>query len=232
LLYRAEDGEPLATLEANLLGQIRTGAASGLATRYMARSESETVGIIGSGFQAETQLAAMRVVRSIRTVRVWSRSVERRSAFAARLGAEAVETARQAVEDSDIVVTATNAKDPVFEAGWIANGTHINAMGSNQASRRELPADVLSRAETIAVDSIEQAEMESGDLLLARAEGRWRGVNLFELKDIVAGKKKGRDSKADITIFKSNGLAVEDVAAAGWVYERAVEAGIGRKNYS
>ncbi|MDQ6663031.1 MAG: ornithine cyclodeaminase family protein [Acidobacteriota bacterium] len=232
LLYRTEDAQPLAILEANLLGQIRTGAASGLATKYMARVESETVGIIGSGFQAETQLAAMRAVRNVRTVRVWSRSIEKRNAFAAKLGVDAVETARHAVENSDIVITATNSKDPVVEAEWIAAGTHINAMGSNQASRRELPAGLLSRAETIAVDSIEQADMESGDLLLAKTEGRWKGANLFELEDIVTGKKVGRTEKTAITIFKSNGLAVEDVAAAGWVYEQAVEAGIGRKTYS
>ncbi|MGI8988538.1 MAG: ornithine cyclodeaminase family protein [Bryobacteraceae bacterium] len=230
LLYRGEDAEPLAILEANLLGQIRTGAASGLATKYMARPESETVGIIGSGFQAEPQLAAMRAVRKIRVARVWSRSAGKRNAFASKLGLEAVASARQAVEDSDIVITATNSKDPVFEAEWIAAGTHINAMGSNQASRRELPGDLLSRADTIAVDSIEQADMESGDLLLARTEGRWKGANLFELKDIVAGIKEARVDKAAVTIFKSNGLAVEDVAAAGWVYEQAVQAGIGRKN--
>ncbi|MDQ6701505.1 MAG: ornithine cyclodeaminase family protein [Acidobacteriota bacterium] len=228
LLYRSEDAKPLAIVEDSQLGQIRTGAASGLATRFLAREDAAVVGIIGSGFQAETQLAAMRAVRKIRSVRVWSRGAEKRKAFAAKLSAEAVETAREAVEQTDIVVTATNSKDPVFEADWIAPGTHVNAMGSNQAGRRELPPDLLGRAENVVVDSIEQSEMESGDLLLARAEGKWKGENLVELKDLVAGRAPSRSGKNAITIFKSNGLAVQDVAAAGWVYEQAMERGMGR----
>lgn len=228
LLYRSEDAKPLAIIEANQLGQIRTGAASGLATRLLAREDAAAVGIIGSGFQAETQLAAMHAVRKIRSVRVWSRGAEKRKAFAAKLSAEAVETAQDAVEQADIVITATNSKDPVFEADWIAPGTHVNAMGSNQAGRRELPPEILARAENVVVDSIEQSEMESGDLLLARAEGKWKGENLVELRDVVAGRVTGRTGKAAITVFKSNGLAVEDVAAAGWVYEQALQRGMGR----
>ncbi len=228
LLYRSEDAKPLAIVEANQLGQIRTGAASGLATKLLAREDATVVGIIGSGFQAETQLAAMHAVRKVRTVRVWSRGAEKRKTFAAKLSAEAVETAQEAIEGADIVVTATNSKEPVFEAEWIAPGTHVNAMGSNQAGRRELPPDLLTRAESVVVDSIEQSEMESGDLLLARAEGKWKGENLVELWDVVAGRVVARSGKAAITIFKSNGLAVEDVASAGWVYEQALERGMGR----
>ena len=228
LLYRSEDAKPLAIIEANQLGQIRTGAASGLATKLLAREDAAVVGIIGSGFQAETQLTAMHAVRKIRSVRVWSRGPEKRKAFAAKLSAEAAETAQAAIEGADIVITATNSKDPVFEADWISPGTHVNAMGSNQAGRRELPAELLSRAENVVVDSIEQSEMESGDLLLARAEGKWKGENLIELREIVAGRVTGRTGKTAITIFKSNGLAVEDVAAAGWVYEQAIERGMGR----
>src|SRR2546425_4161959 len=184
LLYAAADARPLAILEANYLGQIRTGAASGYATNLLARPDATTLGVIGSGFQASTQIAAMRAVRPIRHVKVWSRSEERRHAFARECDASAVDTAEQAVRDSDIVVTATNAREPVLEAAWIAPGTHINAMGSNQAQRRELPAELILGAGLIAVDSLEQARMESGDLLLALDPGQWDTRDIVELKDV------------------------------------------------
>jgi ornithine cyclodeaminase/alanine dehydrogenase-like protein (mu-crystallin family) len=230
LLYRSEDAQPLALLEANNLGQIRTGAASGLGTQLMARSDATVLGIIGSGFQASTQLEAMLAARPIQNVKVWSRTTERRSKFAEECSKTfsvrvlAVKTAEEAVRNTDIVVTATNAKDPVIKSEWISPGTHINAMGSNQAQRRELPSDLIARADLIAVDSLEQARMESGDLVLAD----WNNHNIVELQDLVKmNSLPPRPSDQAITIFKSNGLAVEDVAAAGYVYEEAVEAGIG-----
>jgi alanine dehydrogenase len=228
LLFRAEDGQPLAIFEANFLGQIRTGAASGFATDLLARGDAATLAIIGSGFQARSQLEAMRAVRALTTVRVWSRSVEKRKAFADECGTEAVGTAEEAVRGADIVVTATNSKDPVLKADWIAPGAHINAMGSNQASRRELPAELIERADRIVVDSIEQSRLESGDLLLAWGQDMWNDPRLVELRDVTAGRASGRETPAQITVFKSNGLAFEDVAAAGYVYETALEAGIGR----
>ncbi len=221
LLYRAEDARPLAIIEANYLGQIRTGAASGYATDLLARPDAHVLGVIGSGFQAETQVAAIAAVRKLSGIRVWSRKLERRESFAAKLkakgfpGVGAVESAEAAVRDADILVTATNAKDPVFDAAWVAPGTHINATGSNQAKRRELPPEILSRAALVAVDSKEQAAMESGDLLLAQAEGKWNMENIMELQDV-----RGRPDPSAITIFKSNGVAIEDVVAAGWVYEK------------
>jgi len=136
-----------------------------------------------------------------------------------------VDMAEAAVRGAGIVVTATNAKDPVLESDWIEPGTHINAMGSNQAKRRELPAELVRRADWIAVDSIEQARMESGDLLLALDENGWKDPKLVELKDVAAGGLKRRP--VDITIFKSNGLAVEDVICAGYVYEVALKQGRG-----
>jgi ornithine cyclodeaminase/alanine dehydrogenase len=208
-------------MEANYLGQIRTGAVSGLATRYMARTDADTLGIIGSGFQARSQLAAMLAVRAFREVSVWSRDPDRRNAFAAECSAE------DAVRASAVVVTATNAKDPVLSSEWVEAGTHVNAMGSNQARRRELPAELVQRADWIAVDSIEQARMESGDLLLALDEKGWSDPRLIELKDIVVSKSPHKRRPADITIFKSNGLAVEDAICAGYVYERGVEEGRG-----
>jgi alanine dehydrogenase len=231
LLYRAEDAEPLALIEANYLGQIRTGAVSGLATRYMARPDADSLGIIGSGFQARSQLSAMLAVKPFRQVKVWSRDPAKRNAFAAECSTaevrvEATDTAEQAVRGAGVVVTATNAKDPVIESEWIGPGTHINAMGSNQARRRELPAELIFRADLIAVDSLEQARMESGDLLLALDEKGWNDPKLVELKTLTAGLER---RPADITIFKSNGLAVQDVISAGYVYERALREGRGEK---
>ncbi|PYT22348.1 MAG: ornithine cyclodeaminase [Acidobacteria bacterium] len=229
LLYRASDGSPLALIEANHLGQIRTGAVSGLATNYMARPDAATLGLIGSGFQARSQMEAMLAVRPIRQVKVWSRDPAKRSSFAAECSSafsitvSAVESAQEAVRDAHVVVTATNAKDPVVDADWIAGGTQINAMGSNQANRRELPAELIHRAARIVVDSIEQARMESGDLLLALDERGWKDPKLVELKDVVTTPHRPEWRPDQITIFKSNGLALEDVICSGYVYERAIE---------
>lgn len=224
LLYRAEDAAPLAIIEANALGQIRTGAASGMATSLLARPDSRTLAIIGSGFQARTQLEAMLAAAPIEHVRVWSRSPEKSAAFAREASAqfgkpvEAVPSAEEAVRGADILVTATNSADPVVDSDWVSPGTHINAMGSNQARRRELPAGLVARTGLIVVDNVEQSRMESGDLILAFQEEDWQRV--VELQDVVTGKHCRQDAE-EITLFKSIGLAVEDVIAAGWVYERS-----------
>jgi ornithine cyclodeaminase/alanine dehydrogenase-like protein (mu-crystallin family) len=236
LLYRSADGLPLATFEANSLGQIRTGAASGVATKYLAREDASVAAIIGSGFQAETQLEAVANVRKLREVRVWSRKKERREQFARHCAArfnlniKATETARECVDGADIVTTATSSKEPVFESDWIASGTHVNGTGSNWAERRELPAAlVLERAAVVAVDSVEVAKLESGDLLIPLREKGQAVLPAVELAEIVAGKRPGRTSADQITVFKSNGLAVEDIAVAGYVYEEAVRRGLGRR---
>jgi alanine dehydrogenase len=235
LLYRSADGLPLATLEANHLGQIRTGAATGVATKYLAREDAAVAAIIGSGFQAATQLEAVANARKLREVRVWSRKQERREEFARNsaeklgLNVKAVETAQACVEGADIVVTATASKVPVFETSWIAPGTHVNGTGSNWAQRRELPAElVYEKAAIVAVDSIEVAKIESGDLLIPLPDyGSFPGV---ELSEIVAGKRPGRTGADQITVFKSNGLAVEDIAVAGYIYEEALRRGLGRNH--
>jgi alanine dehydrogenase len=230
LLYRAADAELLAIIEANHLGQIRTGAASGYATQLLARPDSRTLAVIGSGFQARTQVAAVRAAMpAIDHVRVWSRSAEKREAFARECGIDATPTAEEAVRDADIVVTATNSAEPVLGSDWISPGTHLNAMGSNQARRRELPTGLIRRADLLVADSIEQSRMESGDLLLGLEEKDWERV--VELKDVTAGRF-ARIRRSDITVFKSNGLAVEDVIAAGWVFERARQSGTGHRVYS
>ena len=212
VLYDAKTAQPLAMMEANHLGQIRTGAASGYATDLLADPQAQTLGIIGSGFQARTQLDAIRAVRPIKTVRVWSRSEEKRRKFAEESSVTAVDSAEEAVRGARIVVTATNSKDPVLESSWIQPGAMINAMGSNVANRRELPADLVQCAGLIAVDSIEQAKIEAGDLLLAN---HWS--NVVELKDV----QRHYDAE-QITIFESLGLGVEDVAAGAFLYERAL----------
>ena len=232
LLYRAEDAQLLAVIQANHLGQIRTGAASGVATDAMAEPEANVAGMIGTGFQARTQLEAMLAVRPVKFARVWSRSAERRSAFAAAcarefgIAVEAAASAREAVSGASIVITATNSREPVLESSWISANTHINAVGSNQAKRRELPADLIRRADLIAVDSLEQARMESGDLLMALDESD--GSRVVELQEVVAGRRGVPRRLGQITVFKSNGLAVEDVVCAGFVYEQAVQRGLGR----
>jgi ornithine cyclodeaminase/alanine dehydrogenase-like protein (mu-crystallin family) len=226
---------PLATIEANHLGQIRTGAASGVATKYMAREDARVAGIIGSGFQAQTQLEAVASARTLTEVRVWSRKPEKREAFARNCSAKfgldvrATETARECVEAADIVVTATNSREPVLESAWIAPGTHVNGTGSNWADRRELPADLIfGRAGIVAVDSVEGASMESGDLLMPLRESPGASFPGVELAEIVAGLRPGRVNAAQITVFKSNGLAVEDIAVAGYIYEEALRLGLGR----
>jgi ornithine cyclodeaminase/alanine dehydrogenase-like protein (mu-crystallin family) len=212
MLYDAQTAQPLAWMEANHLGQIRTGAASGYATDLLANPEADTLAVIGSGFQARTQVQAIRAVRPIKTVRVWSRDQEKRRKFAEDCGAQAVATAEEAVRGAQIVVTATNSKDPVLEDGWIAPGTMLNAMGSNVASRRELPGELVRRADVVAVDSLEQAKIEAGDLILPNS---W--ANVRELQNV-----QRHFDPTQITIFKSLGIGVEDVAAGAFVYQRAL----------
>jgi len=219
MLYDAATAEPLALFEANWLGQIRTGAATGVATQLLAREDSRVLGIIGTGFQARSQVEAVRQARKIDTVRVWSRNPRKRSEFASETGAQATETAEQAIREADVIVTATFAKDPVLEPAWVRDGAHVNAVGSNNPERRELPADLVMRAGLIAADSIEQARIESGDLILAFQPADWESGRVVEMSKVVSGAA-GRSSPDQITIFKSNGLGVQDVAAAAFVYER------------
>jgi len=217
-LYDAATAKPLALMEANYLGQIRTGAASGYATDLLANPEASVLGIIGSGFQARTQVEAIRAVRPIREVRVWSRNTGKCRQFSVETGAIVAESAEAAVRGAHIVATATNAKDPVVDDAWFEAGVHINAMGSNIASRRELPVELVRRASLIAADSIEQARIEAGDLILAN---HWE--NVVELKSIERCYDSG-----GITIFKSIGLGLEDVVAGGFVYEQACKNNVGR----
>jgi len=235
LLYSAEDGELLAVMEADTLGRLRTGAASAVATRYLARSDAGAVGIIGTGHQAKTQLQAVARVRPVALVKVFSRNPARRETFAREmvwdLGAEvvAVDSAEEAVRDTDIAITITNAREPVLFGAWLRPGMHINAAGSNAADRRELDAEAVLRADRIVVDSREQAQVEAGDLLAPIGAGRLAWEQVAELGDVVAGAAPGRRSDQEITLFESLGIALEDVATMHLVYERAKASGRGEE---
>ena len=234
-LFDAKSGEMLALIEADYLGQMRTGAASGVATGVLARDDARTAGIIGTGLQARTQLEAVCQARKLERVLAFSRASERREQFAKRMTArlnlpvEPVETAEQAVRGADILITSTTSTKPVVEGRWLPSGVHINAVGVNFAQKREIDSEVVRRSDLIAADSVEQSKIESGDLIQAFGDdlARWSAVR--ELADIVAGKVPGRTNRDQITLFKSNGMAIEDVVVAGRVYEMARERGLGRE---
>ena len=234
-LFSAESGDMLALIEADFLGQMRTGAASGVATRVMAREDARTVGIIGSGLQARTQLEAIAHVRKIERARVFSRNAQRREKFAQEMAntvgfpVTAANSAEEAVREADVVVASTTSTAPVIEGLWLRDGAHINAIGANFPQKRELDDAAIRRADVIAVDSREQSRMESGDLIQSFGEdtARWGAVLL--LADLVSGRVAGRTHAQQITLFKSNGIATEDVAVAARVYQIARERGIGRE---
>ncbi|MCI0488108.1 MAG: ornithine cyclodeaminase family protein [Blastocatellia bacterium] len=233
LLYESDTGDLLAMIEADRLGQMRTGAASGVATKYMARKDARTVGIYGTGWQAESQLMAVCAVREIESIKAYGRNAERRQSFAERmtslLGVEvtAVDTPEEAAAGCSIIITATTARAPVLKGEWIEPGAHINAMGSNSLAKSEIDVEAISRASVIAVDSVDQSRMEAGDLLPAIERGIIAWESVTELGRIVAGQIPGRNDDDDITIFKSNGIALEDVSTALRLYDLARERGIG-----
>lgn len=235
VLYRLEDGEPVLIAEADRLGQMRTGAASGVATKYLARAEAGTLGIIGSGWQARSQVAAVARVRPVALVKVYSRLQERREAFAAEMAVElgtevvAVASAQEAVDGAEIVVTATSSRDPVLQGSWLQPGVHINAIGSNAAARRELDAEAVRRSELIAVDSLEQARIECGDLIAPAVAGEPVWERVTELGSIVAGASPARSRQEQITLFESQGIAIEDVVTMELLYRRAVASRVGQE---
>jgi ornithine cyclodeaminase/alanine dehydrogenase-like protein (mu-crystallin family) len=234
-LYDAESGALLAFIEADRLGQMRTGAASGVATKYLARPNAQTVGIYGTGWQARSQLAAVCAVRQINEVRVYSRRPENRERFCDEMRAElkidAIHPASQPAEaaTADIIITITSSREPVLEGAWLKPGAHLNAAGSNSLLRREFDDEAIKRAETIIVDSLEQARLEAGELVNAVEKGVLTWERTRELRAVVSGEVKGRKSDDQITLFKSLGLAIEDIATAAIIYERARERGLGKE---
>ena len=227
VLFDAAGGDCIGVIEANTLGQLRTGAASGVAGKYLARAGARRLGIIGCGFQAETQVACIRAaVPTIEQVVAYCRNEANLADFCTRLGAEAGETHRDAAA-CDIVVTATTSKDPVLRGEWLGEGTLVCAVGANHSNRRELDDVVLERATFVCCDSREQARRESGDLIEPIEHGKLDWLEVHELQDVVAGDVKGRQTDADVVVFKSNGLAAWDVAIGTAALERARGRGVG-----
>ena len=233
-LCNGATGEFIALIEANYLGQMRTGAATGVATRYMARADAKILGMIGTGLQARTQLEAAVLARNFETVRVFGRDKDRRESFAKEMSKKLgmaiapAESAEKAVRGSDVVITMTSSMKPVIDGKWLEPGMHINAAGANWPKKAELDAKTILWCDTIAADSVEQAKIEAGDLIQAfdGDEEKWNSVK--ELSEIVAGKAPGRRDDKEITLFKSVGIAAEDVATAARVYEIAKAKGLGR----
>lgn len=234
-LYEISTGALLALIEADFMGQQRTGAASGVATKYLARQNARTAAILGTGGQAKTQLEAVAAARKLDSARVYSRDPERRANFcsemSSRLGipVHPAASATEAVRGADIVTTATTSAKPVFDGQDIAEGAHMNAIGANHAHKRELDEIAISRAAVILVDSIEQSKQEAGDLIIPfeRQPKKWDAVR--ELDQLVSGKVPGRANDKQITLFKSNGIASWDLAVAEKVYALAKQKNLGRE---
>ena len=229
MLFDTAHGTPVAIIDASSITAIRTAAVSGVATRALARDDAGDLAILGSGVQAATHLAAMRAVRPLRRVRVWSRDPAhaRRFAEASPVAVEVMATPRAAVEGADLVCTTTAARDPILEGAWLAPGAHVNAVGACFATTRELDTAAVARARLI-VDRRESALAESGEFLIARAEGAIDDAHIAgELGDVLLGRIAGRRSGDEVTLFKSLGIAIEDLAAAHHVYTQALATGGG-----
>lgn len=234
LLYSSLDGRLMAMIEADLFGQMRTGAASGIATKLLANADAHTLAVIGAGKQSRTQIAAVCAVRPITRVKVFSRTVQHRETLARsmekELGVEVLpaSSAEACVAEADVVVTITNSTEPVCRAEWLAAGAHINVAGANASGRREVDAETVLRAAVKTTDHVEQAKVEAGEFreLVATGQLAWSAIR--ELGELVTGKATGRRSLSDLTLFKSLGIALEDVAFAELVYQRALAAGAGQ----
>jgi ornithine cyclodeaminase/alanine dehydrogenase-like protein (mu-crystallin family) len=234
-LFDAKTGEMTALVEADLLGQFRTGAASGIATKKLARTDASTLGCIGTGKQARTQVLAVCKVRKIKQVKCYSPDSERCGRFATALSAETgvevvpVSNAEAAVRGMDIVITATNAREPVLQGEWLAEGCHVNLVGSNFLTKAEADAAVFRRAGLITVDSKEQAKLEAGDFVAAMNAGVLQWSDVLEFAPVLVGRYPGREAPEAITIFKSLGLGIEDIALAAKLADLARQQGVGRE---
>jgi ornithine cyclodeaminase len=229
MLFDLQHGTPIAIIDASSITAIRTAAVSGAATRILARDDAGDLAILGSGVQATAHLAAMRAVRPLRRVRVWSRNLAHATRFAAAspIAVEVMPTARAAVEGADLICTTTAAPEPILEGAWLGPGAHINAVGACFAKARELDTAAVARARLI-VDRRESALAESGDFLLARADGAIGDDHIAgELGCVLLGSVIGRRTADEVTLFKSLGIAIEDLACAHHVYAQALATGSG-----
>lgn len=234
LLWDHATGELLATLDGRLITEMRTAATSAAATKALAPPEAAALGILGAGVQARSHLEALRLVRPLERVWVWSRTAARARTFAEemtrhhRIPVQPVATPEEAVRGAQIIVTATSSQTPVLKGEWVAPGTHINAVGAPRPDWREMDSALVARA-SLFVDSLAGALVESGDVLLAMREGAITEAHIRgEIGEVLAGAVEGRRTPEEITLFKSLGMAVEDVATARWVYERAKARGVGQ----
>ncbi|HUJ00082.1 MAG TPA: ornithine cyclodeaminase family protein [Usitatibacter sp.] len=231
--FSAERGNLDAIVEANLLGMMRTGAAGGVAAKWLAREDAKVAGVFGSGWQAQGQIEALAKVRKLERVKVFSRNAEKLAKFCARmrehlaLDVVPATSPREAVEESDIVVTITTSATPVFDGEWIAAGTHVNAAGSNSLLRQEIDETTVRRAQPVVVDSRPSALKEAGDLLPALEKGRLHGGALTEIGEVIAGLRPGRTSRDQVTLFESQGMAIQDLAIAAHLLRLARETGAG-----
>lgn len=234
-LFSIETGELLAIIEASELGRIRTGASSGIATKYLSNNDSTSVGIIGTGYQSGPQLEAICKVRQISKIKVFSRNIEKREKFASKMrkilniDIEPMDSPQKCIEDVDIVVTITTSRDPVVKGEWIRPGVHINAAGANHWMRRELDYEAIKKSNHIIVDDVEQAKIECGDLIYPVERGSIRWQQVYNLSDVVNGNYSGRLSKEDITLFESQGLAVQDILVGTEIYNLAKSTGVGKE---
>jgi alanine dehydrogenase len=228
VLFDTEKAELAAVIEADKLGQLRTGAASGVAAKHLAKDGAASLGIIGCGWQARSQVACIReAVPGIDRVVAYCRTEERLREFCRETGAEAAESHREAAAQ-DIVVTATTARDPVLRGEWLRAGALVCAIGANDPRHRELDNAVLERAAFVCCDSREQAQLESGDLIEPVEAGVLDWLEVHELQEVVAGELPGRQADEDVVLFKSNGIAAWDIAAGAAAIELARERGAGR----
>ena len=228
-LFSLKDGSLAAVIEADKLGQVRTGAATGVAAKHLARPGAGSVGLIGCGWQAESQLDAIRAaVPGIEQALAWCRTPETLEAFCSRTGATPTASSQE-VAACDVVVTVTPSRDPVLRGEWLRPGVLVCAVGANDARRRELDNIVLGRATFVCCDSLEQARVESADLIEPVAAGVLDWLEVHELQEVVAGNVRGRSADTDVVIFKSNGLAAWDVAAGAEALRRARVQGLGRE---
>jgi len=229
LVFAADHAELLGVIEANKLGQLRTGGASGVAARHLAKPGARTLGVIGCGWQAESQVGCIRAaVPGIEQVVAYCRTPERLEAFCERVGAEPAESQAEAGAQ-DVVVTVTTSRDPVLRGDWLRPGALVCGVGANDLRARELDNAVLERAEFVCCDSLEQARQESGDLVEPVDRGVLDWLEVHELQEVVAGEVAGRQSPDDVVVFKSNGIAAWDVAIGAAALDRAHERGVGRE---
>lgn len=233
MLYETKHGQLLAIVDASEITAIRTAAVSGVATRLLARDDASDLTIMGAGIQAKSHLAAMLEARNIQRVRVWSRNNDHAKAFAEResgryeMAIEAIGDAEQAVEGADIICTTTSSPEPILKGAWLQMGVHINAVGSSVAFTRELDTAAMVKSKLF-VDRRESTLNEAGDFLFPKKEGAINDDHIKgEVGEVLLGQAKGRESDNEITLFKSLGLAVEDVASAHHIYTRAVERNMG-----